>query len=56
MNVKEIMTQLRDDPAYKWCVDNNDVENMQLVLKAQGFSSYNYEFAQQLIINEHKGK
>ena len=56
MNVKEIMSQLRNDSAYKWSVENNNVEAMQMVLRAHGFSSYYYEFAQQMIISEHKGK
>ena len=61
VNVKEIMAQLRNDPAYKLSVANNDVEAMQMVLRAHRLStgsnlSYNYEFAQQMIISEQEGK
>ena len=36
-NQEAIHYALREDIAYKWSVDNNSAENMQIVLRAYGY-------------------
>jgi len=43
-----ITTQLADDAAFIYSLDNNDAFNMQLVLRAYGLE-HTYEVAQSLI-------
>ena len=48
MNLQDIKIALNDDLAFNWSIDNNDIRNMQLVLRAYGYD-YSFEDASNII-------
>jgi len=51
MNILDLMTiaeELTNDLAFEWSINNNSVENMQMVLRANGYD-HSYETADLLV-------
>ena len=51
MNILDLMTiaeELTNDVAFIWSIQNNSVENMQMVLRANGYD-HSYETADILV-------
>jgi hypothetical protein len=51
MNILDLMTiaeELANDVAFEWSIQNNSVENMQMVLRANGYD-HSYETADILV-------
>ena len=48
MSIQQVVTNLRDDVAFTYSVENDDVVNMQLVLRAHGYC-HTYAYACEVI-------
>jgi DNA phosphorothioation-dependent restriction protein DptG len=46
--MKDLYTTLENDAAFIYSIQNNDVSNLQMVLRAHGYQ-YDYEFAESVL-------